>query len=140
MSEAKTEIANLLIPDKEKENIDDLTKLLNKTATELKYNITTEVVGGVLTKEWPRKDIDILVNIQNSVKYQKMSDQVGESFKILGKIVNTALRGNSRFKIDHSINPYEDPEFGNAEMIIHNGSILVVPSEGVPIELINNPK
>ncbi|KKR70344.1 MAG: hypothetical protein UU12_C0023G0017 [Candidatus Woesebacteria bacterium GW2011_GWA2_40_7b] len=139
MSDRQSEFEYLQIPENEKNNVDELVSLLKKSAVELKYTIKTKVVGGVVTKKWPRKDIDIVVDIQNKNRYQKNSERVVASFKILTEITDRALRENSRFKIDHSINPHPDPQLGDPEILIHLGTVIIKSMDGVPIELLNNP-
>ena len=138
MSDRSSEFESLQIPDIEKQNIKELTGLLEKAAHELKYDIETQLIGGVIKKEWPRKDIDLLVDIRNVLPYKKKSEQVEGKFNILKTIVTKALAGNSKFKIGISISPYPDPQLDDSEILAHNGSVMIKPSEGTLIELVNN--
>lgn len=143
MSDRGTELNHLQIPEVEKQNIRNLESLLEKASKDLKYSIETHVVGGVLTKEWSRKDIDLLCTIQNvrdRFSYGTALDRAEASFKILEEITQEALVDKGQFKIEQLIKPYLDHEYENPEILAHNGSIVVRPLEGTAIEIVNNSR
>jgi hypothetical protein len=134
------EIQNLPIPDLEKQNIKVLVDLLQNEAEHLRHKIQTEVVGGVITKEWPRKDIDLtfkILDIKGKLQGTAM-ERTKKSFSEMEKIVHGAVRDGT-YKIIKTTNPYLDHEFENPEIVAHDGSIVVMPLDGTLIEIINLP-
>lgn len=141
MSEKGLDVESLRIPAKEKENIRQLRLLLESAAKELKHQLETEVVGGVVTKEWPRKDIDMscrILDIMGETKGMGNFEIATKSLGILEEISRKALAGRSDFRIRQVVNPYQDNRYDDPNILEHNGSIVVQPRHGVSIELINN--
>lgn len=98
------------------------------------------LVGGILTKPLPRKDVDIAVVIENEEndKFPKTSyTEAMDQFLFLQKIVNIIILENKLFRMGKVIFPCIDEEFGSESILKHTGSIEIKPEKGTPIELAN---
>lgn len=144
MSETNPEIEidqiDLLnIPDIEKNNLRELFSLLNRYATDTNQTFDIKVVGGVIKKEWPRKDIDVIFSnkdIENTpIQYY---EKVVGSYKSLEKAIDEAVLPSGRYTLGDKMFPAIDEEFGDPNILKHNGSVVVVPAHGTKIEIINN--
>jgi|GEM_PF-3636841 len=133
------EIGNLTIPDTEKENVQNLKQYLEIAAKGFGHNVNINVVGGAVTKEWPRKDIDLtlsILDLKNKLKGNAL-DKAEYSFLEMEKIVREVIESKSGYRIIETIKPYLDHEYEDPEIVAHNGSIVVSPRTGTPIEIIN---
>lgn len=139
MSEVK-EVDNLQIPELERQNLKELINRLEESAERQRYKINTEIVGGAVQKEWPRKDIDLVCKTsgpmlegpQNSTSLSRAKFFLG----VLEDIVRGAV-SSSQFEIVEVKKPYEDREFNDMNILAHDGSIVIKPGTGTQIELIN---
>lgn len=136
----QNEFEDLDIPVEERNNIWNLFGLLKKTAKEQGLEIELEVVGGVKSKKWPRKDIDVTVTTNtNRPKGKNKLDETTAEYNEIVQLVESATKG-SFFKIKKKILPYANKEFGDLNILDHKGSVEIEPQTGTPIELINKGK
>ncbi len=129
---------SLEIPKQELNNLAILSKGLKKID-----KVTLYLVGGALTKPWPRKDIDVAVvyerdpngvSRENKSHYQFCSDD----YQALLETVEKFLQSNKSWSIVNTIEPERDYEFGNQDSILrHDGSVVLQPNHGTPIELVH---
>ncbi|AKM79055.1 TPA: hypothetical protein DEQ95_00125 [Candidatus Beckwithbacteria bacterium] len=103
-----------------------MTAFLDYLDTE---NLTGEllVVGGSVvpeTRGTKRKDIDLVPLIDNQ-----------SSFEDFEKLV-TFFRDKTEFMKIKVIRPIIDEEFGDPEILRHDGSFILLPDEGTPFEFI----
>lgn len=106
------------------------------------------VVGGILTKPLPRRDIDILLildrapndlgrdNFSNQLEYAKAD------FVIFRDIANKIAFQSPNFVVGNEIEPFVDPEYNNPNILNHDGSttLIYTNKQGTPIELIRMDK
>ncbi len=141
MSEKDFGLNYLEIPEQEKKNIARIRFLLDESARSMKRQLATEVVGGVIDKPWPRKDIDIACEFLDPKKEYEGLEEIVEAemrLKDLESVVRKAVGRGSEFKIGNIIHPYHEHGYErDPARIAHTGSIEVKPKEGVPIELVN---
>jgi hypothetical protein len=101
-------------------------------------------VGGSITKQPPRKDIDVLVVLEPSLIGSKSGEHLTPykraltDFTLLHDIVKTITKKEPEFKIQKIIEPAIDEEFGSESILKHDGSITVQANLGVPIEFIRS--
>lgn len=142
MSGEGSGLDNLQIPELEKKNVKQLRTLLDKAASDLQHKIKTSVVGGTISKPWPRKDIDLLCSIldlQNIQVKGSRQERATESLGILEQILRKAIGDDEEFKIQEIVKPFPVGEFRNPNILEHYGTIVVQPINGSLIELINDP-
>jgi len=128
---------NLPIPESERGNIRKLFDALKKAGNEDGIDVETKVVGGVLNKHWPRKDIDITFQIVGK-KGEGLTelDRAMDEFKTLSKIARRATEIDNDFAIDKEIEPAMDEEFDSPNILKFDGLIRVKPKRGTLMELI----
>jgi len=128
---------NLSIPESERENIRKLLDALKKAGKEMDVEIETKVVGGVLNKTWPRKDIDITFRtVGMKGKGLTELDRAIDEFKTLSKIARRATEIDNDFAIDEEKEPAMDEEFGSPNILKFDGRIRVKSKRGALVELI----
>lgn len=133
---ADRSIENLSIPENEKSNIERFFRALKKAGQESGYDVETEVVGGTLSKPWPRKDIDVIVKTGKRGEGITELERAKDEFGTLSDLVKMAVKIDIGFKIDEEIEPAMDEEFGSPGILKFNGVIRVKPEKGTLIELI----
>lgn len=94
------------------------------------------VVGGIFTKEPPRKDIDTVLILDTDKSGPTEMVRAKKGFRVLEDIVKAASK-NSGFRITRKIEPLLDESFDSENILRHEGSITVTPPKGTPIEVIN---
>jgi len=132
------EFINLLIPDQEKKNIKHLINLLERASQSLGHSLESEVVGGVTSKPWPRKDIDIvctILDLNGKLKGTRL-DRANQQLNVLINITNEAISYDNKFSVDKIIRPYEDHQFSDPEILAFGGVIRLNSRNGVQIEII----
>ena len=135
MPEQTTEKLN--IPENESKNIRELFSALKKAGQEKGFKVETEVVGGVLSKPWPRKDIDATFRVLGyKGKGSTGLECAKDEFKNLSETVKRATEINQDFSIVKEMEPAMDEEFGSPNILKFDGSIQIRPKTGTIIELI----
>jgi hypothetical protein len=138
MSENPISIEGLRIPDLEKDNVKNFLSTVQEAAKQLGESVKAEVVGGVLEKEWPRKDIDITFDIEgikqriNGSELQKAEQELAAIEKILRKVSEI----NSGFSVDEIRPPYRNHEMGDDDILESGGGIYVKPKVGTMMDII----
>ena len=125
---------HLNIPDIEKENLNLLAEIIYGL-TDGKANL--QVVGGAISKPWPRKDIDLVIEMQSEkgntelIKAQKSVIRLEK----LVELVEDASDGY--FTKGQTRDPEIDRYVQSGDNILqHTGSVAVIPQKGTNIELI----
>lgn len=125
---------HLNIPDVEKENINLLAEIIYGL-TNGKANL--EVVGGVISKPWPRKDIDLVIKMPKetgATELIRAQKSITRLEKLVGLVEEVSdgyfSRGSTR---DPEIDRYVQ---SGDDILQHTGSVTVIPSSGTDIELI----
>ena len=129
-------IEGLPIPENEKNNIKRLFGALKDAGRQSGYNVETEVVGGALSKPWPRKDIDVTVKTGKMGKGETELDRAKDEFKTLSEIAKRATEIDKNFVVREEIEPAMDEEFGSPGILKFDGVIRIQPKKGTQIELI----
>lgn len=141
----KEEFLKTLTPD-DRNNLIQLSDEFKRVMQDDKRQGALIIVGGIMNKLHPRKDIDIvLVRVR---KDECLARSLHESqldfatkdfhdFKNLVTRMITSLRG---VEILEEMHPAIDEEFGNPNILKNDGSITIKGTKGLPIELIRDPK
>lgn len=129
-------IEELQIPEDEKGNINRLFSVLRRAGQESGYDIETEIVGGVLNKSWPRKDIDITVKTGKKGEGKTELDRAKDEFKTLSGIAKKVTEIDKYFSVSNVIEPAMDEEFDSPDILKFDGVIQIQPKKGTRIELI----
>ncbi len=98
------------------------------------------VVGGILTKPLPRKDIDIIVVIESDKSWQKYENNfkyAGEKFRELVELSEQIIERNPGFSIVETLEPAIDEEFGTPSILKHDGTLKLKKEGTTPIEFLN---
>lgn len=138
------EINSLLsrITAEDEENLYLLNDLFKAAAKEEGLKVTLAVVGGILKKPLPRRDIDVLAVFENSDKFPRKNtfdnslDYSIEDFKLLRGVVDRIEKSSSGFSVSKVLPPAMDEEFGYKSILKHDGSIQLTRGIGTPIEII----
>ena len=133
-----SEIDNLQIPELEKTNLHNLFNLLMKIATKNGDKIKLDIVGGVLNKSWPRKDIDVVIKMEQENGSSEL-DKAEKSFNKLVQFTHQVENdSNGFFQLGRKHPPYPSSQFDsdNINILEHNGSLEINPQLGTTIELI----
>ncbi|GEM_PF-4725672 len=86
-------------------------------------------VGGTVnlaTRGTSRKDIDLLAVIENSHDFDDWSRQIEQVSREAGITVSQILK------------PIPDREYDIPNFNLHDGSVILSPNSGVPIEIVNS--
>lgn len=130
-----TEYKDLNIPEGEKHNLSILLNRIKETGREEGFKIETEVVGGVLNKTWPRKDIDVTIKLGKTGKGTTEIERAQDEFNaLLGIARKVAAIGG--FEIIKETEPAIDEEFDSPNILKFDGTIQIKPKNGAIIELI----
>ena len=100
-------------------------------------------VGGSVDKQFPRKDIDILM-LFDSEKADSQTAETGieratRDFNATFKPLVSAIAPQEEgFTVIEEIEPAVDEEYQNPNLLKHDGTIAVKKGGGTPIEFIRN--
>lgn len=127
----------------DRNNLQTLRGLFGEAATKKKRTGALFVVGGSIIKPLPRKDIDIAVvfeEIPNDFSDgNKLTPyrQAIKDFSVFKQVFEELTIRDDSFKIEHTVEPLIDEEFGSESILKHDGSItLACKKGGTPIEFI----
>ncbi|HVZ11955.1 MAG TPA: hypothetical protein VG965_02905 [Patescibacteria group bacterium] len=103
------------------------------------------VVGGILNKPHPRKDIDIVVYrgfpdapaTQTPLIEKSQLTLANEKFAGLRLFANEFVKRNPDFKIGNIIEPFEDENFDNPNILRNTGSIEITREGSTTLQLVN---
>lgn len=129
-------IEELRIPESEKGNLKRLLSALKIAGEESGYDIKTQIVGGAVTKPWPRKDVDITIKTGKKGIGETELDRAIDEFKTLSEIAKRVTEIDKSFTISHMIEPAMDEEFDSPNILKFDGVIQIQPENGTQIELI----
>lgn len=123
----------------DRKNLIRLEELFKETMREKNQRGALLVVGGSLTKPIPRKDIDLLFILENPQldKLPLYKDFLAD-FRVIQDMVKTMIKKDPNFRIQETIKPAIDEEFGMESLLKHDGSITLKADKGVPIEFIRS--
>lgn len=122
------------------EDADNLLSFGNALMSELRNRRVNGVfvaVGGILTKEPPRKDIDTVLILDLDKTGHTEIEKARKGYQSLKDIVSAAC-GSAGFSVSARIEPLLDEEFDSDNILRHEGSITIKPRHGTPIEIINS--
>ncbi len=129
----------------DKDNVQTFASLLGKFMRKKGKHGALIVVGGILTKPQPRKDIDIRIVIEPDNDEHKIEsfpnlyNQAIENYQTAMSLVSEVITTNSSLTLAGSIMPAIDEEFQNQNILKHEGSIKLSVDKGTPIELLLTP-
>lgn len=141
----KEEFLSTLSPE-DKENLTNLSEGFMKTMESFNRRGALIVVGGIMNKPHPRKDIDIVLIIEKKegdlTKDPKETqlDFANKNWHNFKNLVSRMLLVTQDLKILSEIPPTIDEEFDNPNILKNDGSITLGGDQGLPIELIRDPK
>ena len=131
----------------DRKNLERVTQLFEEVIRESGENAALLAVGGSLIKPMPRPDIDLIVVFDENPSAPKKEDFQNnhlfslEDFKILQQVVEGIVNKDPEFELINSHEPEIDWEYGNPNILRHDGSILLSSSKGTgtPFEFIRMP-
>lgn len=126
--------------NQDKNNILAVQKAFEEAMREKKFKGGMLVVGGILTKPLPRKDIDIKVIIESGQKAEDYPN--GHTFALkkfadLKDIAEALTERIPGLKISEELEPTIDEEFDNTSILKHDGTIKLEKEGTTPIEFLN---
>lgn len=132
------------LSDVDRANIEKVEELFQQALKEQDRTGALVVVGGILTKPQPRPDIDIAVILGDigkdptRDKYPTEISHALEDFKIFKAIIEVMISKDKSFEISNITEPFVDWEFGDPNLLRHEGSISIVSQKqgGTPLEFI----
>jgi hypothetical protein len=98
------------------------------------------VVGGILSKQLPRKDIDIRVIFESDGReqdYKNSLEHADEKFEKLKELSTELTKYIPELKSTKMVSPTMDHEFENPSILQHEGSVTLEKPGATPIELLN---
>ena len=133
------------ISTEDSKNLHKLNDEIQTIAKEKGLTVTLLVVGGVLEKSLPRKDIDLIsiFEVNNFPKrgdYKENYEYAVATFNLLEEIVGKAVALNQNMKIIETIQPSIDEEYGSPAILKHDGTIKIGVSGGTTIEFIGGAR
>ncbi|MBI2031124.1 MAG: hypothetical protein HYT08_00770 [Candidatus Levybacteria bacterium] len=140
----KEEFLHTLKPE-DRDNISQLIKGFEAAMTDRDLNGALMVVGGIMNKLQPRKDIDILLIRQRREKdpqklpFETQLDWATMDFRRFSNIV-TSITVSANLRISSRIEPSIDEEFENPNILKSDGTITLISNSGrgLPMELIRD--
>ena len=131
----------LKIPEKDRQNLLMLYNNVNEVLHRRDILASLKVVGGVILKQWPRKDIDVTIRFYggNITQRNQFADELAyaeSEFDLLVQIAEEAISALDGFGITRRNKPFVDAEYAPSRDILrHNGSVEI-KTGATPIELI----
>ena len=128
----------------DKKNLVRIEQLFEQTMKEKGHRGALFAVEGSITKQPPRKDIDVIIVLESSSHESKSDKNLTpykrslSDFRLLHNIVEIITKKDPTFRIQKIIEPAIDEEFGSESILKHNGSITIQNNVGVPIEFITS--
>jgi len=131
------ELKDLNIPDLEKAKLIEFMRLLTEAGAATNHDLKVKVVGGVLEKPWPRKDIDLLCTMEDmKVKFSGSElDKAILELEELRKIATELTSKHPSYKILEVKEPYMQ-HFENPDILESRGSISVKAENGPLFDII----
>lgn len=128
----------------DQDNLRQLTAIFNETLAEQRLQGCLVAVGGTITKPLPRRDIDLLILLQKQPgdpdpkNFPTTYDYATADFQAFRKIIQSIAERDPKLEIAAVIEPAIDEEFGNPDILKHNGSIIVIHKTGqaTPFEFV----
>ncbi|MGE5041755.1 MAG: hypothetical protein ACM3IJ_02525 [Candidatus Levyibacteriota bacterium] len=128
------------LPEQEQESLHKLSEVLTQALTEEGKHGVLAIVGGVHTKPWPRKDIDIAVYLEKNEPLQgSYFDRSMNSYRQLEELAEMVTAKDPSFTITERLEPEQDQEFPGMDILRRDGSIAL-SRNGTKIELIRSAK
>ncbi|MFA5932547.1 MAG: hypothetical protein WCV81_05160 [Microgenomates group bacterium] len=136
------------IPEADKNHLRSLADNFQKVMKKQGRSGSLVIVGGSITKPWPRKDIDILLLRNRSPQDVPRGDRTIYKYTLAEyeelKNIIEKIAANTDLKIDneHSVEPLIDEEFGSETILRHDGNIVIKSDadKGIPLEFVSMSK
>lgn len=133
------------IPEEDKRNLEALNSSLTSTVEKMGLKAHLLVVGGIINKPLPRKDIDVLVvfeeeNLPKQDSFENYYLFSLEDFKKLEEVIKKIVEENQNFKIKEVHKPAIDEEFQSPALLKFGGSVKLEVAKGTQIEFIREPE
>lgn len=137
------------LPEVDKVNLKSLAKNFPEVMKKLEISGSLVIVGGSINKFWPRKDIDIVFfrdKSPNDIPRRDLTElkYAEADYKVFKATIEQLIANIDHLEIDenNSIEPFMDEEFGNENILRHDGGIAVKNStgKGTPLEFIRMSK
>lgn len=134
------------IPETEARDLERIGQLMAEGMRERQLEGAMFVVGGSITKPWPRKDIDALLIFEDNNHLPKLESYPTRyrysmaDFELLRGLVKEITTKDPQFEITDMIEPAIDEEFRSESILKHDGSITLKTENGTPIEIVRSDK
>lgn len=143
--EIKKEDLFLRLSEQDKRNLQKLSTDFQEVAKKNNLKVHLLVVGGILEKLHPRKDIDVIVvfeqeNFPKQEAYKNFHIYSLAAFKYLERVLKETVKDNPNTKIGDIVPPSIDEEFGSPAILKHDWSIKLIIRNGTPIDVIREPQ
>jgi hypothetical protein len=133
------------LPQADRINLETLVEAFQATSQTSEFAIALVGVGGVLTKDWPRKDMDVVLILDdadaavlpNREDYPNNWEFALAEFGLIRLLVEDATQGAGA-EIKQVILPSYFEELQDPNMIRGDGSITIQFSSGIPVEIIRS--
>lgn len=125
----------------DRRNMENLTSEFLTVAKEMGISGNLLVVGGIIDKPLPRKDIDMLAIFEGEglPKQEDFSDYYSFSlkdFELLETVLRKITEKNPNFSIGEILKPSIDEEFQSPSILKFGGSVKINVKEGTMFEFI----
>ena len=129
----------------DRQNLQMLGSAFAQVLHEQQRNGALIVVGGTLTKQLPRKDIDLIVILEGERDDSKVGEKSGydlamEQFGTLENLLREITTKTRSLAVERTQPPSIDEEYQNPNILKSDGSIILKSGNGTPIEIIRSPK
>lgn len=126
------------IPEKDRENLVRITQAFTPVMQERNMKGALVLVGGALTKPFPRKDIDVRMIIETEEKQEDLEDTYTlavKKYQTTKSILEDMAKRAKGFVVKEAVEPQILHDQPNS--IKHEGTLVVQVEGATPIEFMN---
>lgn len=130
------------LPIVDQKNLKKISRLFQEALIKDGRRGALVVVGGTIDKPFPRKDIDVLMILQQDPRDPKKGsdsefDFAQKDFQIFKKLIRTMISNDLSLIVKEENEPAIDEEFNSPGILKHDGSIVLQgPDKSLPVELV----
>ena len=127
------------LTQEDRANLEEIAAAFKTTVEKKGLRGALIVVGGILEKPLPRKDIDVRAILETGQKRENYESYLGFAkgkFAIMREVINGIVQASGAI-VSEVIEPTMDEEHQNTAILKHEGSITLSRGNGTPIEFMN---